>query len=281
VEVAPALSAALRYAGSASVATAAQLALLLGPGLVLATLMHALSAFVERRAGRVLGAAAYVLFGWLGTAVHEIGHALFCLLFGHRITGIKLFDFAPRDGTRGHVSHTFDPANPWQQVGNFFIGIAPILFGALVIVAAACWLLGAQAFAHMAEPLPQSGLLRSAGDALALARHVAGGAGAALAALADPHRLLDWRTWLFLYLAIAVGSSMSLSGADFDGAFAGFGALVAALLVANLATLWLGDVLAPGVAWLVRWQVVGYAAMLFALAMNALAAVVVLALPAR
>jgi hypothetical protein len=281
VETATTLSAVLRYAGAAAAATGAQVALLLGPGLVLAALMHALSGFVARRTTRALGAAAYVLFGWLGTAVHEIGHALFCLLFGHRITGIKLFDFAPRDGTRGHVSHSFDPANPWQQAGNFFIGIAPILFGTLVIVAAARGLLGAEAFARVAEPLPRSGFLRSVGDWLALARHVAGGAGAALAVLLEPQRLLEWRAWLFLYLAFAVGSSVSLSGADLKGALAGFGTLVLFVLIANLATLWLGDLLGPGVAWLARWQVVGYAAMLFALAVNALAALVVLAIPGR
>jgi hypothetical protein len=273
VEVSPALSAALRYTGSAAAATAAQVALLLGPGLVLAALMHALSGFVSRRANRALGGAAYLLFGWPGTAVHETGHALFCLLFGHRITGIKLFDFAPRDGTRGHVSHSFDPANPWQQAGNFFIGIGPILFGTLVIVAAARWLLGAEALARMMEPLPRGGLVRSVGDGLALARHVAGGAGAALAALLEPHRLLGWRVWVFFYLTFTVGGSISLSGADLKGA------LALLVLLVNLATLWLGDVLGAGVAWLARWQVVGYAAMLFALLVNLLAALVVLAIP--
>ncbi len=275
----PALSAALRYTGSAAAATAAQLALLLGPGLVLAALLHALSGFVARRTTRTLGGAAYLLFGWLGTAVHETGHALFCLLFGHRITGIKLFDFAPRDGTRGHVSHTFDPANPWQQAGNFFIGIGPILFGTLVIVVAARGLLGAEALGRMTEPLPGGGLVRSAGDGLALAGHVAAGAGAALASLLHPHRLLEWRAWLFLYLTFAVGSSISLSGADLKGALAGFATLVLLALLANLATLWLGDVLGAGVAWLARWQVVGYAAMLFALLVNALAALIALAIP--
>ena len=243
--------------------------------------MHALSGFVERRTNRVMGGAAYLLFGWLGTAVHETGHALFCLLFGHRITDIRLFDFAPRDGTRGHVSHSFDPANPWQQAGNFFIGIAPILFGTLVIVAAARWLLGAEAFARMAAPLPRSGLLRSVGDWLELARHVAGGAGAALAVLLEPQRLLDWRAWVFLYLIFAVGSSISLSESDLKGALAGFGTLVLLVLIANLATLWRGDVLGTGVGWLVRWQVVGYAAMLFALAVNVLAALVMLVIPGR
>jgi hypothetical protein len=281
VAVSPALSAALHYVGFAAAATSAQLALLLGPGLVLGAAMHALSGFVDRRANRALGGAAYVLFGWLGTVVHETGHALFCLLFGHRITGVKLFDFAPRDGARGHVSHTFDPANPWQRTGNFFIGIAPILFGTLAIVAAARWLLGAEAFARMAEPLPRGGLVRSGADGLVLARHVAGGAGAALAALFEPQRLLDWRTWVFLYLAFSIGTSISLSAADLEGALAGFGTLVLVALIANLTTSWLGDVLGPGVAWLARWQAVGYAAMLFALTVNALAALVLLAIPAR
>jgi hypothetical protein len=279
VPVDAALSVALRYCGAALSASAGQLALLLGPGLLLAALMHALSGFVERRASRSLGGAAYLLFGWLGTIVHETGHAVFCLLFGHRITGVKWFDFAPRDGTRGHVSHTFDPANPWQQVGNFFIGIGPVLFGTAVIVAAARWLLGAEALARMMEPLPGGGLVRSAGDGLALARHVAGGAGGALAALLQPHRLLDWRVWVFLYLTFAVGSAISLSRADLEGALAGFGSLVLLVVLANLATLWLGDVLGPGVAWLSRWQAVGYAAMLFALLLNALAALAVLAIP--
>lgn len=281
MHLSPALSAVLRYLGAAAAATAVQLALLLGPWLVLAAAMHGLSAFLERRTGRLLGRAAYVLFGWLGTVVHETGHALLCLVFGHRITGVKLFDFAPTDGTRGHVKHAFDPTNPWQQVGNFFIGIAPILSGTLAIVLVARWLLGAGALTRLAEPLPGGGPLRSVGDWLGLAWHVARGAWAALAALFEPHRLLGWRPWVFLYLALAVGSSVSLSVADLKGALAGFVTLVLLVLIANLATLWLGDVLGSGVAWLVRWQAVGYAAMLFALAVNAVLALVVALVPVR
>jgi hypothetical protein len=82
-------------------------------------------------------------------------------------------------------------------------------------------------------------------------------------------------------VTFTVGGAISLSGPDLKGARAGFGTLVLLVLVANLATLWLGDPLGAGVAWLARWQVVGYAAMIFALAVNALAALVVLALPGR
>jgi hypothetical protein len=275
-EATPALAAALRYAGTVLAATALELALLLGPGFALAAALHALGDFVTRRMTRHLGGAAYALFGWPGTIVHELGHAVFCVIFGHRITGMRLFDFAPRDGTRGHVAHTFDPASPWQQIGNFFIGVGPILFGTLAIVAAARWLLGPAAFEPLAAPLPASGAVRTFADGLALAWHVAGGALASLGTLLDPQRWADWRTWLFLYLAFAVGGSISLSGADLKGALAGFGALVLAVLVVNLATLWVGDVPGMAVALLARWLAVGWAAMLFALLVNTLAALLVL-----
>lgn len=244
--------------------------------MLLAWALHALGDFVTRRTTRQLGGAAYALFGWPGTIVHELGHAFFCLLFGHRVTGMRLFDFSPRDGARGHVAHTFDPANPWQQVGNFFIGVGPILFGTLVIVAAARWLLGPSAFEPLAAPLPGSGAVRSFADGLALAGHVAGGALASLGTLLDPARWPDWRTWLFLYLAFAIGGSISLSAADLKGALAGFGVLVLVVLALNLATLWIGDVPGMAVALLARWLAVGWAAMLFALLANGVAALLVL-----
>lgn len=153
-ELAPMWSAVLRYAWAALGATLFELALLLGPALVLAWALHALGDLVTRRTTRHLGGAAYAIFGWPGTVVHELGHAFFCLLFGHRITGVKLFDFAPHDGTRGHVAHTFDPTNPWQQVGNFFIGVGPILFGTLAIVAVARWRLGLGTGVLVANSIP-------------------------------------------------------------------------------------------------------------------------------
>jgi len=275
-EIPPLLSTALRYAWAALGATLLELALLLGPGLALAAALHALGGFVTRHTTRHLGGAAYALFGWPGTVVHELGHAVFCLAFGHRITGMRLFDFAPRDGTRGHVAHTFDPRDPWQQVGNFFIGVGPILFGTLVIVAAARGLLGPSAFDPLAAPLPASGAVRTFGDALALAWHVAGGALASLGTLLELQRWSDWRTYLFLYLAFVVGGSISLSAADLQGALAGLGVLVLAVLAVNLATLWIGDVPGLAVALFARWLAVGWAAMLFALLANGLAALLVL-----
>ena len=74
----------------------------------------------------------------IGTPVHEMGHALMCLLFGHKITDMALWQPASRDGNLGYVSHGYNKRNPYHILGNLFIGIGPI-FSGLAVLAAALW----------------------------------------------------------------------------------------------------------------------------------------------
>ena len=71
----------------------------------------------------------------LGTPIHELGHALMCLVFGHKITEMRLL-LPPRhsSGTLGYVAHSYNPRNPWAVLGNLFIGVGPIFSGLGVIV---------------------------------------------------------------------------------------------------------------------------------------------------
>ncbi len=69
----------------------------------------------------------------IGTPVHECGHALMCLLFGHKITAIKLWS-PGKDGTYGYVEHRYNRKNLWARLGNLFIGLGPIFSGLSVTV---------------------------------------------------------------------------------------------------------------------------------------------------
>lgn len=67
----------------------------------------------------------------VGTPVHESGHALMCLLFGHKITDMRLWCPLRSDGTLGYVEHTYKKKNIYMVLGNMFIGMGPIFSGLL------------------------------------------------------------------------------------------------------------------------------------------------------
>ena len=271
----PALGALLRYLGAVAAATATQLAILLGPGLVLALALHAVSRFVRTRALRSFGRAWYFTFGWLGTAAHEIGHLVFCLLFGHRVTRVKLFDPDPAAPDAGHVTHAFEAGNPWQRIGNFFIGVGPILLGAVVIFGASRLLLGPEAFAALRPAASDATRLDSLGALLPLARDAIGGAWGALAAIFTAEHLGAWRFWVFLYVTLSVGGGMDLSPSDLRGALGGFGVLAGLLILLNLCTLWLGGFFTSLLLGLAGAASVLWAVMFLALVLTLAAAAVV------
>ncbi len=85
----------------------------------------------ERLFVRLVGSSKFIyVSSVIGTPIHELGHAVMCLLFGHRITEMKLL-LPPghASGTLGYVSHDYNPRNPWARLGNLFIGLGPIFSG--------------------------------------------------------------------------------------------------------------------------------------------------------
>ena len=79
------------------------------------------------------GKAELYITGFIGVPVHEIGHLIFCVLFRHRIDGVKLLDMNATNGVLGYVNHSYKKDSIYQNIGNFFIGVGPIIFSTIVL----------------------------------------------------------------------------------------------------------------------------------------------------
>lgn len=233
-------------------------ALIFLPTAILALLIQKLSGKFERLAVRSMGRRGYmVVFGWLGSSVHELSHALMCKLFRHKVDRIRLFDLNPDDNNRaGYVRHRYNTRSIYQKAGNFFIAVAPIFVGALVVYAAAMLLVPEILPWPVFQDIPGSrleGFLGTLSNTL--------------------YELVEWENYqnrayyLFLYILFCIGSGMKLSAADLRGARTGGGILIAVLLVINLIDLTLLSG-APMLSAISRVMIAIYNIMLMVLAMN-------------
>ncbi|HZK80591.1 MAG TPA: hypothetical protein VFC46_05970 [Humisphaera sp.] len=222
----------LHYLARGAIRTAAQLLLVLGPVMVLAIVLHYLSRYVRTRAARVMGLDAYTYFTAPGVMVHELGHAFFCVIFRHKIVRMRLFS-PQADGTLGSVEHAYNPRSTYQKIGNFFIGTGPIWFGTAIVFLLARYLLNLPAVS-----IEASNSFDNGSSLATLIPQVMATAWQLFAAIL--HSAVDsgWRFWLFVYLVFCIGSHITLSRSDIDGAGRGLVWLILFVLIVNLLTLW-------------------------------------------
>lgn len=253
------------------------LLILLGPAVLLGLMMHVLARRIQESVWRLVGRRVYVYGTAVGTISHELGHALFAKLFRHRIQEMKLFAPKP-DGTLGYVVHAWDKRSLYQNVGNFFIGTGPLWFGAAVLWLLALLLLNKDLFRLLesaplvsGDPTTWRGFWDSIGTLFASAWLFLKGS----MTMAD---FSSWTTYLYLYLVLAIGSHVSLSLPDIQGAARGLAFLAGLVALFNLATLWAGDFASQATSWLSGKLAVFYGIMVFVLVLNLLLAIVVVPL---
>jgi hypothetical protein len=231
----------LNYLWHVVLTTLLQLFVLLGPLLILAFIMNFVAGKTEKLSYRLFGLKGYLYaFGWLGTAVHEIGHAIFAVIFGHKITEMKLFSPDPESGTLGYVSHSYNKRSIYQNIGNFFIGIGPIILGSLFL-----YLITYLLFRFNVMQLNSISLNIGQGFELSM---ITGFISDVWNSSVDyVHYIFYsgnftwWKLVIALYVLFSVGSSITLSAPDVQGSMSGFVYFVITLLVFNLITFWLGD----------------------------------------
>lgn len=163
------------------------------------------------------GKACLFLTGWVGTPVHEAGQALFCLIFRHKITEIRFFA-SKKNGTLGHVKHEYNPRSLYQKIGNFFIGVAPMFFGALVIYILLLIFLPWCVPHDIGEGIGITGLK-------------------ILKNIFNPNNFGSWRFWVFFYLSLSVASHSAFDSHDLKGAVPSFLILLCLILVVNLTAM--------------------------------------------
>ncbi len=207
-----------------------QLFILAGPVVLLCVFLHLLQRVLSQRMASLLGGASVYVTGWLGTPVHELSHALMCKVFGHRVVELVLFR-PDEDGRLGYVKHSYNKKSIYQRVGNFFIGVAP-LFGGAAVLLLLLW------FVHP-DPAALDNVDLSAvtqTDGVLAKLVVIGKLGWTLAlALFAPAHLGTWQFWLFVYLALAVGSHLAPSRVDMRNGFSGGVLCLVILFGVNLA----------------------------------------------
>jgi hypothetical protein len=237
----PVLSDIPSYLSRALSATLTQTLILLGPLIILTLLMNLISGQNALLGYKFFSRTGFlILFGWLGTAVHELGHAFFALIFAHKIKEIKLFTPKSANGSLGYVTHTYNKRSIYQRIGNFWIGIGPILFGTSLLFLINLILFRVD-FASLNNAGYGTDALITLTSLKQLAINTWAGMLAYLNVVFTGPRTAIWKIILMVYLTYAVGSSITLSRSDFKGAAGGFIFFVIILLLFNLGTLWIGD----------------------------------------
>lgn len=165
---------------------------------------------------------------WIGTPIHEFGHVIFCKIFRHRVHEVVIFQPNQETGGLGHVNHSYNKKSLYQQIGNFFIGAAPLITGGCFVTLLLIGLVpnGREVLSYL-----QSGTTLT---------NLVGAIMAALWALFSFENITRWEFWIFVYVSFAIISHMAPSKPDQKGMWIGFFWIVVLLLVINTLMYWFG-----------------------------------------
>ena len=149
----------------------------------------------------------------VGTPVHELGHALMCIPFAHRITDMKLLQFPKgRSRTLGYVEHTHNRKNLWAVFGDLFISFGPIFsgLGVMVLVLTLCFPNQWQAYLDTSREMVASG---------AGVREMFSGGFSLLFSLFERFEEDALRSVIGMLIILSVSQHITLSFADLKGCF--------------------------------------------------------------
>ena len=208
--------------------TVVQLILFIGIVYLVGFLIHF---FSSRFYGMFTNSRAVCLAtGFIGTPIHELSHAIMCLIFGHKIQEIKLFQ-VDDSGTLGYVNHTYKPKNLYHLVGNYFIGVAPLVGGSIFLYLM-MWLLLPSSFTVTTILLEDLTQLQQDGLDLTFLVYLGKVMATVISSIFTYQ--FGWRSIVFLVLVVCMSLHMNLSQEDVKGSLTALPLIAGLLLVVNL-----------------------------------------------
>ncbi|KCZ73665.1 hypothetical protein ANME2D_00737 [Candidatus Methanoperedens nitroreducens] len=178
--------------------------------LLLAIALYLISGYLHCSLSSV-SKTLYVVLMLPGTIVHESSHAVVALLMGARITD---FSVMPSGNTLGYIEHTA-PKIPF--IGNAAISVAPLIGCPAILL-----LISRYFGVHFDSP-PGSF------DIFIETRFLLEGTLSFITGL----DYLNWRTYVFLYLALTLGAGAAPSRTDIISMLPGLIIIVAAIYALN------------------------------------------------
>ena len=169
--------------------------------------------------------------GIIGTPIHELSHAIMCVLFMHKIDEVRLFRIDRESGTLGYVKHSFKKNSLYQQLGNYFIGTAPIVIGTMVIFLL-LWLMLPESFGEINSCVDDFAAKQSSGfstELLSAAFSSMVGIVGAIFSSID----MGFVWWVFMIIALSIALHMNLSSLDIKGALKALPILFVIVIVLN------------------------------------------------
>ncbi|WP_038299052.1 hypothetical protein [Metaclostridioides mangenotii] len=202
---------------------------------------------IERKNNKFIystfGRSGLIVTGAIGTIIHELSHLIMCLIFRHHIKEVKLFRpiESEYDGVLGYVSHTYKKNSLYQKLGNFFIGIAPLIGGTLSIIlifrlflpesfSAIINILSLETYIANIESFNFIGFINSLLKDIYIS----------FTFVFQGNNLISLKFIIFIFLMYSISSHMSLSYSDFKNSLSGLGVLIAIVFIGSIVSYLLG-----------------------------------------
>lgn len=191
----------------------------------------------------LFGKTGIRIAGFIGVPVHELSHYLLAKLFNHRVIDMKLYRpiAGEYDGVLGYVNHSYNKKSLYQKIGNFFIGIAPIIIGSLIVMLSFNLLLPEIANI-ITSSININYYLNQPNNIsiMSLLNLCTANFFKIIYIFISNISITNIRFWIFLFISFSIISNMSLSKNDLEGCYSGIISIFLGVFVLNIMILALG-----------------------------------------